>query len=111
VDPLTRRGALGLLAAAASLSWGEAAAVGDQRVRPGAPLHLACVGADAFRLAWDTGAPRTFAAADGRLRMPAPRPRSAAGFATLTCTPLLRGAPCGAAAQVSVLAEPVGYGA
>ncbi len=100
----TRRGILGALAGAATISWlARDRAVADAgRVWAGAPVRLRFAEADAFALTFSDGHRATIAAPSGDARFFAPDP-PVPGLYVLTCTPLRAGRPCGAAAQVEVV--------
>ncbi len=105
---VTRRGALGALGAVTTVGWlaGRArAATATPRVRAGAPVALRCPGADAFRIEGDLPQPRRFQAPRGEVRFRAPGLVHPDGdtWATLRCTPLAQGAPCGEPVTVLVL--------
>lgn len=112
---LDRRQALAALAAVATVHWagGASAAPGVEapiRVRAGAPVDLRHPDATHFRLETPGRPPVLLEAPTGRLRVRAPL-ADADGFAPLTCTPLRRGRPVAAAAEVAVLQQKLLFGA
>jgi len=111
----TRRALLGGLAAAATVGWtaGASAAVrvSAHRVRPGADLRLRCPAADGFELRFGDRVTRVVPAADGRLRIGAPRGWSDRTWTPLRIVPLEAGRPVGPAAEVLVFTRAPIFGA
>lgn len=81
------------------------------RVRPGGRVELFHAEADAFALSCPGLPTRTVAADGGRAAVRAPFPDVEGDWAALRCVPLRQGHPCGAPAEILVLATPVLYGA
>jgi hypothetical protein len=113
MGPMNRRHVLSALATVPLLA-GVAQAkahTNTPRVRAGGLIEAHCKGADSFRVTGDLDAPRVFDAPNGTLRVRAPMTRAEGAWATLRCTPLAHGQPCGAPVEVQVLALPTHFGA
>lgn len=101
-----------LLVTGAVLAWPQVgqARASARRVRAGAPITLSCPGATAFRFETRRARGQVPVVA-GKARFPAPLLPHKDGLATLRCTPLADGEPCGDPVEVLVLAPVVGFGA
>ncbi len=110
---MTRRGALGGLAAAV-VAWptGAAAHSSADRVRPGARVALRCSGAEAFRVEGPGLGAVEIPAVGGAARLRAPVVyRRDVEWLPLRCTPLAGGRPLAAPLEIAVLVAPPVFGA